>query len=65
MAYLKNREISEQMKRDREEARAQGMEHFELDEEDYQEYSDMINDQKEEDSRIEVGGADIEFTEST
>jgi len=61
--YLRNKEISEQMKRDREEARALGVDHLELKEEDYQEYSDMIEEQKEKDKQIEVGGAEIEFTE--
>lgn len=64
-AYLKNREISEQMKRDREEAKALGLDHLELTEQDYQDFSDSIEEQKEEDERIEVGGAEVEFTEST
>lgn len=62
--YLRNKEISEQMKRDREEARALGVDHLELKEEDYQEYSDMIEEQKEIDKQIEAGGTENEFTES-
>ena len=62
--YLKNKEIADQMKRDRDEARAKGLDERELTEDDYVEFNEMLEEQKEEDQRIEAGGVDIESTES-
>jgi len=65
--YLKNKEIAEQMKRDKEEAKAKGLDQRELTDEDYIEYAEMIEDRKAEDIKIEQkGGApDNESTESS
>ena len=64
--YLKNKEIAEQMKRDREEARAKGLEERELTEEDYVEFSEMLEEQKLADQQSEIeGGESDEFTESS
>ncbi len=63
--YLKNKEIAEQMKRDKEEAKLRGLDKRELTEEDYIEYAEMLEDRKAEDAKIEVEGGveEDEFTE--
>lgn len=53
--YLKKREISEEQKRDRKEAKAQGLENIELKDEDYQEYYDAMQEEKEIDNNILQG----------
>jgi hypothetical protein len=45
--YLKKREISEEQKRDKKEAKALGLEKLELKDQDYQDYYDAIEDDKE------------------
>jgi hypothetical protein len=47
--YLKNRENAERMKRDREEARAKGLDHVELDDDDFVDFKENIQQQIEED----------------
>lgn len=53
--YLKKREISEEQKRDRKEAKAQGLENIELKDEDYQEYYDTMQEEKKMDNNILQG----------
>ena len=48
--YLRNREIAEQMKRDREEARLNNLDEVELSDDDYQEYQESIQADIAEDS---------------
>jgi uncharacterized membrane protein YcgQ (UPF0703/DUF1980 family) len=52
--YLKNKEISEQMKREREEARLKGLDQIELDDEDYQDFTEAIEEQKQIDLQNEI-----------
>ena len=47
--YLKNKQIAENMKRDREEAKKQGLSNVELNDDDYLEFSEAIASQKEQD----------------
>ena len=47
--YLKNRENAERMKRDREEARAKGLDHVELDDDDFVDFKENIQQQIEKD----------------
>lgn len=51
--YLKKREIIEQQKKDREEAKEKGLDYVELEDEDYQEYYENIEEQKEQDREIQ------------
>ena len=51
--YLKNKQIADQMKRDREEAKEKGLDYVELQDEDYQKFREMIENQHEEDDYIE------------
>lgn len=53
--YLKNRENQESMRRDREEAKAKGLNALPLTAEDYQEFADAIADDKEQDEKIYKG----------
>ena len=52
--YLKNKEISEQMKREREEARLKGLDQVELEDEDYQDFTEAIEEQKQIDLQNEI-----------
>ena len=58
--YLKKREIAEAMKRDKEEAKEKGMDCVELTDEDYIEFQEAIEKDKEEDKKLYAGGADEE-----
>lgn len=51
--YLKNKEIAESMKRDREEARLRGQDQYELEDEDYQEFQEAMAAQKQHDDLLE------------
>ena len=44
--YLKKREISDEQKRDREKAKALGLDNIQLKDEDYQEYYESIEEDK-------------------
>jgi hypothetical protein len=48
--YIKNKEIADQMKKEREEARLKGIDNIELEDEDYQEFTEEIERQKEIDA---------------
>ena len=50
--YIKNRENAESMKKDREEAKKQGLSEVELQDEHYKEYYDDIAEQKEADAKV-------------
>lgn len=50
--YIKNRENAENMKKDREEAKKQGLSEVELQDEHYKEYYDDIAEQKEADAKV-------------
>lgn len=50
--YLKNKENAENMRRDREEAKAKGLDEVELSEEDYMEFRDSIERDKEHDASL-------------
>ena len=54
--YLKNKEIADSMKRDREMARSQGLDNVELSDDDYQEFKEAIEADKELDRQLEEGG---------
>ena len=54
--YLKNKEIADSMKRDRENARAQGLDSVELNDDDYKEFRDAIASDMEQDRQLEEGG---------
>jgi hypothetical protein len=58
--YLKNKEIAENMKRDREAAREKGQDEVELTDEDYENFKKAIAEDKEKDQQLEAGGADEE-----
>lgn len=53
--YLKNRENAENMKRDREEAKQQGLSRPELNDQDYIDFRNAIEEEKELDERIKMG----------
>lgn len=48
--YIKNKEIADQMRKEREEARIKGLDNIELEDEDYQEFTEEIERQKEIDA---------------
>lgn len=50
--YLKKREISEQQKKDKENAAAQGLDEVELEDKDYEEYYDAIEESKKLDAQM-------------
>ena len=54
--YLKNKENQEAMKRDREEAKAKGLDYRELTIDDYQEFSDAIKEDQEQDKELKADG---------
>ena len=56
--YLKNKENAENMKRDKEQARLQGLNEVELTDDDYQEFRDRIEEDKKKDSELIEGGLD-------
>ena len=56
--YLKNREIAENMKRDREEAKSKGLEQVELNDDDYIEFKNAIEEDKKHDEELAEGGED-------
>ena len=51
--YLKNKQIAEEMRQDREKARANGLEDVEIDDEEYAKLKESILEQKEQDSKWE------------
>ena len=53
--YLKNKEIAEAMKRDREEAKSKGLDNIELDDEDYADFKEAIENDKLIDEQLEAG----------
>ena len=53
--YLKNREAAENMRRDKAEARAQGLSEIELNDKDFQEFQEAIAGDLEEDNKTYVG----------
>lgn len=58
--YLKNKEIAENMKRDRENARMQGLDDVELDDKDYEEFKNAIEEDIRQDELLASGGIDEE-----
>jgi len=56
--YLKNREAAEQMKRDREEANLAGLEEVQLNDDDYADFKEAIEQDKAEDQGLVEGGED-------
>ena len=62
--YLKNREIADQMKRDREEARKRGLEKLELTDQDYIDFQNQIEEARERDQSA-LDGASAEEGELT
>lgn len=57
--YLKKREISEEQKRDRKEAKALGFDNVQLKDEDYQNYYESIEEEKNKDKNT-LNGDDLE-----
>jgi len=53
--YLRKREITEQQKKDKQEAKAQGFDHVQLTDADHQEYYDAIQEDREKDKNITDG----------
>ena len=53
--YLKNKQIAESMKRDREEAKAKGLEQVELNDKDYIEFQEALSADKEKDAKVMRG----------
>ena len=51
---MKKREIIEQQKKDKAEAKEKGLDYVELEDEDYQEYYENIEEQKEQDREIQT-----------
>ena len=56
--YLKNKENAENMKRDKEQARQQGLSEVELTDDDYKDFRDTIEEDKKKDSELIEGGLD-------
>ena len=56
--YLKNREAAEQMKRDREEANLAGLDEVQLNDDDYADFKEAIEQDKAEDQGLVEGGED-------
>lgn len=56
--YLKNREAAEQMKRDREEANLAGLDEVQLNDDDYADFKEVIEQDKTEDQGLVEGGED-------
>jgi len=56
--YLKNREAAEQMKRDREEANLAGLDEVQLNDDDYADFKEAIEQDKAEDQGLIEGGED-------
>ena len=54
--YLKNRENQEAMKRDKEEAKAKGLDYRELTIDDYQDFSNAIKEDQEQDKELKADG---------
>ena len=52
--YLKNKEAADQMKRDRAEAEAHGLDEIELADNDYAEFREAIQNDKEIDQTLEI-----------
>lgn len=50
--YLKNKQNAEQMKKDREEAKKKGLDQIELDDQDFINFKEAIEEDKAEDSKI-------------
>ena len=57
--YLKKREISEEQKKDRKEAKALGFDNVQLKDEDYQNYYENIEEEKNKDKNT-LNGDDLE-----
>lgn len=58
--YLKKKQISEERKKDKEEAKKQGLEQRELTNEDYEDYYNSISDNQEKDYQIYNGEVDTD-----
>ena len=58
--YLKKKEIAEEMKRDKEEAKEKGLDQVELSDDDYIKFKEAIEKDKEEDKKLYAGGANEE-----
>ena len=58
--YLKKKEIAEEMKKDKVEAKEKGLDQVELSDEDFIKFKEAIEKDKEQDKKIYAGGADEE-----
>ena len=58
--FLKKKEIAEEMKKDKEEAKEKGLDHVELSDADYIEFKEAIEADKEQDAELYAGGGDEE-----
>lgn len=58
--FLKKKEIAEEMKRDKEEAKDKGLDHVELSDEDYVKFKEAIEADKAQDAELYAGGGDEE-----
>ncbi len=56
--YIKKKEISDNMKKDREEAKKKGLEEVEISEEDIQKHYERIEEEKNQDFKMMLGGED-------
>ena len=56
--YLKKREIAEQQRKDRQDAKAKGLDEVELTDEDYVEHFDKLNDEIKQDIMLQENGDD-------
>ena len=58
--FLKKKEIAEEMKKDKEEAKEKGLDHVELSDADYIEFKEAIEADKEQDAELYAGGGEEE-----
>ena len=58
--FLKKKEIAEEMKKDKEEAKEKGLDHVELSDEDYVKFKEAIEADKAQDAELYAGGGDEE-----
>ena len=58
--YLKNKQIADDMKREREAAKAKGLDQVELDDEDYLEFQEALAEDREHDAELSAGDEEDE-----
>ena len=58
--YLKNKQIADEMKREREAAKSKGLDQVELDDEDYLEFQEALAEDREHDAELSAGDEEDE-----